>query len=797
MGKPHSIRSFFSAKNYRSYRLIVATCSILLYVIIFLFLHSAHPFPGLPIVAVIPVIVIAWLYGSLSGLITGVLFFPLNMFMLTVIGISWGAYMLETGGGIAGTIGLIFIGLIVGRLSDLGRRLRKELRARRIIEEELKLHRESLEKLVHNKTEELQKAYSKIEEDKLFLENTFRACPDAIFVADDTGCIVMANESIYSVYGYHPDEVIGQHVSIFAPDDEKTLQQTMNMLEELYEKGVIRNFTSKRKLKDGSIIQSEASHVLLRNPDGSIAGSVSSTRNISVRKQIEEQLRQSLAYIENIFRASPDAIFVADDVGNIVMANDSVYDVYGYHPDEVIGQHVSIFHPDDEREFQKTTSMIEQLYETGFVRNYLAERKRKDGRIIQIEVSHVALKNPDGSVAGSVSSTRDITDRKMLEEQLRQSQKMEAIGTLAGGIAHDFNNILAAIMGYTELSKDLAAGNSVLEKNFSQVLKSVDRAKALVRQILAFSRKTEGVVKPLHLHLVIEEALNLLRASLPSTISIRSDINDTDDVVVADATEIHQIVMNLCTNAAYAMQTTGGVIEVTLKPIDLDMHAAGYYVGIAPGPCVQLSVKDTGMGISRDVIGRIFEPFFTTKGVGKGTGMGLAMVHGIVKSLKGDITVYSEPGRGSVFHIVLPRAQAENTNGHIAGREAPKGHEAVLLVDDEAVLLDVGEQILNSLGYRVTAISSAVEALALFGKSPASFDLVVTDQTMPQLTGYELAQRLIVIRKDIPVILCTGYSDLVTAETAIAGGVKAFVIKPLNRLAIAETIRKVLGESAE
>jgi PAS domain S-box-containing protein len=564
------------------------------------------------------------------------------------------------------------------------------------------------------------------------------------------------------------------------------------MVEELFETGFVRNFVNTRKRKDGRIIQTESSVVLLKNPDGSVAGSISSSRDITGRKLLEERLQKSRDYLENIFKASPDAITVADDGGYIVMANDSMYDVFGYRPEEIIGQHVSIFHPDDDREFQRTILMIEELFEAGIVRDFVCERKRKDGRIIQTEVSHVALKNPDGTVAGSVSSTRDITDRKRSEEQLRQSQKMEAIGTLAGGIAHDFNNILAVIMGYTELSMDMVKGNGILEKNLSQVLKSVERAKALVRQILSFSRKTKGEIKPLHMHVVIAEALKLLRASLPSTISLRSDIELTDDVVIADATEIYQVVMNLCTNAAYAMKSTGGIIELTLKAVDLDAAAADYYTAIGPGPYVQLTVKDTGMGIPRDIIGRIFEPFFTTKEVGKGTGMGLAVVHGIVKSCKGDIQVYSESGKGAVFHIVLPRAQAEKFEANPVEREAPQGTESVLLVDDEAVLLDVGTQILGSLGYRVTAIDSAVKALEVFKKNPAGFDVVITDQTMPQLTGYELAQRLMEIRTAIPIILCTGYSDLVTAESAIAGGIRAFVIKPLNRLAIAETIRKVL-----
>ena len=506
-------------------------------------------------------------------------------------------------------------------------------------------------------------------------------------------------------------------------------------------------------------------------------------------------MRQARDYIETLFRASPDAILVTDIDGYILMVNDSVLDVYGYQPDEIIGQHASIIAPDDERELRKLYDMMVQLFETGIIRNFMCERKHKDGRPILSEASIVLLKNSDGTVSGAISSSRDITDRKRLEDQVRQSQKMEAIGTLAGGIAHDFNNILGAIIGYTELSKDLSEGSSVLEKNLSQVLKAADRARNLVQQILAFSRKSQSELKAIHLHLVVKEVLNLLRSSIPTTIDIKTDIITANDVVIADATQVHQIVMNLCANAAHAMQQKGGVLGVTLQAVYLDDHSVRAYADIASGPYVRLSIRDTGMGIPRDIIGRIFEPFFTTKAIGAGTGMGLAVVHGIVKSLKGDIKVYSEPGKGTVFHVLLPRGQEEGMDRDVVQRSEPHGHERVLLVDDEAVLLDVGEQILNSLGYRVAAISSAVEALALFGKNPAAFDLVITDQTMPQLTGYELAQLLMEIRKDIPVILCTGYSDLVTVESALASGIKAFVIKPLNRFAIAETIRKVLDKN--
>jgi PAS domain S-box-containing protein len=640
---------------------------------------------------------------------------------------------------------------------------------------------------------ELRQANEALQRSSDFFENVFNAAGDGIYVTDELGTIVFANKALCAMLGYDQGELEGKPaIDITADIPNMPLDEAME--HEMYHRDYTDYFETFFLRKDGSSLPVESRVTNVQEGPQSSPAIIVIVRDITARKRSENEIRQARDYFETILKTSPDAIFVANDDGYIVMANESVVDVYGYQPEELIGQHVSVLATDDEQAVQKSMSMIEELYENGIVRNFLGERKRKDGTIIEIESSHALLKRPDGSVAGTVSSTRDITDRKRFEEQQRQSQKMEAVGTLAGGIAHDFNNILGIILGYAELSKDVVAGNSVLEKNLSQILKAAERAKDLVQQILAFSRKRESQVKPLQMNLMIKEALKLLRASLPATISIQSDIEDTDDVVVADATEIHQIVMNLCTNAAHAMQHSGGVIEVILKPVDLDMHAIEYYTGIGPGPYMQLSIKDTGMGIPGDIIGRIFEPFFTTKEVGKGTGMGLAMVHGIVKRYKGDIKVYSEPGKGAVFHIVLPRVEAEKVQGPVAEREAPQGSESVLLVDDEAVLLDVGEKILSSLGYHVTAAGGAVEALEIFTKNPAAFDFVITDQTMPQLTGYALAQKLMEIRAGIPVILCTGYSDLVTAESALAGGIKAFVIKPLNRLALAETIRRVLDK---
>jgi len=781
-------------------RLYFAVFSIVIYAALFM-LMAYKPGKGMAIAVIIPIVIIAWLYGVWAGICAGVLSPVVNILMCMLLGLDWIEKFYVGGVGIAGTLIEVLIGVVVGKLHDYNKRIQDELAVRTALEAELQQHRTRLEEMVRAKTSELELANEQLRASQLeirqardYLENLFKATPDAIIVTDADGYIVSANESVFDVYGYRPDELIGQHVSALTPADENTWRENIGLVERVYEQGLVRNWVGERQHKDGRILHIETSVVLLKNPDSTASGSISSSRDITDRKRLEEQLRQSRDYLEKIFMTSPDAIIVADDAGYIVMANESVFDVYGYRPEEVIGQHGSLFTPQDEKSYEKRMPVLEELYERGFVRNVVSERRLKDGGLIWTEASYVLLKNPDGSVAGSVSSSRNITDRKRFEEQLRQSQKMEAIGTLAGGIAHDFNNILGAIIGYTELSQDLTDDAETLQSNLLEVLKAAERAKNLVRQILAFSRKSESELKALPLHLVVKEALNLLRSSIPTTISIKADIASANDIVIADATQMHQIVMNLCTNAAHAMRQGGGVLEVTLKAVDLDDYSVGAYFNIAPGPYVRLSFKDTGTGIPGNIIDRIFEPFFTTKELGAGTGMGLAVVHGIVKSLKGDIKVYSEPGRGTVFHVLLPRVEAALPDQRAAPPALPRGSESVLLVDDEQALLDAGGQILGSLGYRVTAMKSPLDALELFSKNPSAFDVVITDQTMSGLTGYELAQRLMEMRKDLPVILCTGYSDLVTAESALAGGIKAFVIKPLTRFAVAETIRAALDK---
>jgi signal transduction histidine kinase/ActR/RegA family two-component response regulator len=385
-----------------------------------------------------------------------------------------------------------------------------------------------------------------------------------------------------------------------------------------------------------------------------------------------------------------------------------------------------------------------------------------------------------------------------LEMQLRQSQKFEALGTLAGGIAHDFNNVLSPIFGYTEMAMDGVPEDGQVYNDLKEVRHAAIRARDLVKQILAFSRQAESERTPLKIQFVIKEALKLLRASLPTTITITRAIDEECGPVLADPTGIHRIVMNLCTNAYHAMREKGGQLKVALEE---SRFASGDRVSSLdwnPGPYVKLTVSDTGHGMDDDVQQRIFDPYFTTKPPGEGTGMGLAVVHGIVKSFGGDIFVQSEIGKGTTFEIYFPRIESKSESAEDLFAESIQGgHERILLVDDEVQIVQMLKQMLEQLGYYVTARTSSIEALQAFKTQPDNFDLIITDQTMPIMTGDQLATELMRIRKEIPVIVCTGFSERITEEKARTKGIRAILMKPVVKQELARNIRKALAVGKE
>ena len=407
-----------------------------------------------------------------------------------------------------------------------------------------------------------------------------------------------------------------------------------------------------------------------------------------------------------------------------------------------------------------------------------------------------------GHIIGYRGVAHDITERLQAEAKLRQAQeaeqhrhgqKMEALGTLAGGIAHDFNNILAAILGYTELTMYNVPPDSPACQNLQEVLTAGKRARDLVRQILTFSRKSEQEQKPLYLHIALKEALKLLRATLPTTIGILQEIAEDTGPVLADPTQMQQVLLNLCANAEYAMRETGGILEVHLNAVTVDTAVAAQHPELSPGSHVRLLVRDTGHGIAPEVMGRIFEPFFTTKEVGQGTGMGLSVVHGIVTSHKGAITVQSTLGQGTTVELYFPCTMATVDNEIPVEAPLPYGHGSILFIDDENILAQAGQKLLERLGYDVIVRTNSLEALNVFRTEPYRFDLVITDQTMPHMTGAALADELRSIRADVPIILCTGFSHNIDAVKAEAQGIDAFLMKPLMIRDLGLTIQRVFA----
>ncbi len=391
-----------------------------------------------------------------------------------------------------------------------------------------------------------------------------------------------------------------------------------------------------------------------------------------------------------------------------------------------------------------------------------------------------------------IQMKQDMEEKKSMEEKLRQVQKLEAIGTLAGGIAHDFNNILSAIFGYAELGLGGVKKGSLIESYLIKILQAGERARDLVKQILTFARQREQEVMPVYVKPIVKECLKLMKASLPSTISIKQNLKG-NPVIMADPTRIHQIIMNLCTNAGQAMEERGGCLEVTMDEIFMNSEMINKHPDLSPGRYLCLVVSDNGHGMSSAVQERIFEPFFTTKERGKGTGLGLSVVHGIVKGLGGGIFVYSEPGKGAVFTVYIPVIENGSMKKNKPCAPLPLGNEKILFVDDEPFQVDIGKQMLERLGYKVTVTTKSIEALEIFREDPQKFDLVITDMTMPDITGDELAKTLMLIRPDIPIIVCTGYSEKITEEKAKSIGIKGLIMKPVVMREMAVMIRDALN----
>ncbi len=514
------------------------------------------------------------------------------------------------------------------------------------------------------------------------------------------------------------------------------------------------------------------------------------TREMEERERVTRLIVTAKREWEGTFDSVQDLVLVIGHDQTVRRLNLAMAHRLGASPRDVVGRKCSFVFDHPERPGERSGEMLAMTDGRYHSREISIPRLR--GEFL---VTASPLSQADDAPLGTVFVAHDITERKNLEQRLRQSQKMEAIGTLAGGIAHDFNNILGIIMGFAEMIEGDAEPEGTLARRVEHILSACRRARDLVLQILSFSRQSEQGAKPLRVGPLIKETLKLIRATVPNTIALVEAIRPGRDTILGEPTQIQQIIMNLCANAAHAMRESGGVLEVGLEetpagacPVPGPVPAAG---------CLRLWVRDSGPGIAADILDRIFDPFFTTKKPGEGTGMGLSVVHGLVRKYGGEIKVQSTVGQGALFNVFLPLASGEPEAEAEAGGLPSMGRGRVLFVDDEEALAEIGRELVESLGYAVLAATDPRRALAVFRQDPAAFDLMITDQNMPGMTGGELARAVLAVRPDLPVLMLTGFSETMSREGAKDIGIRDLLLKPILRRDLAAAIEAALRPEAE
>jgi two-component system cell cycle sensor histidine kinase/response regulator CckA len=599
------------------------------------------------------------------------------------------------------------------------------------------------------------------------------------------GRFTYANRLACESLGYTLDELKGLHVIDIDPS--VTAQSWPGLWQKMCDAGSI-TFESRHRRKDGTVfpVEVNANHLVFENRQFS----VSFVQDITERKKIEDALRLT----QFAFRKASIGIFYSRSDARIFDANEQACKSLDYSRDELC--RMTVFDIDPAISENDWDELWRQTCEKE-VFSFETVHRRKDGTTFPVEITANLLDFQ--GVKYSVTFVRDITQQKGDEEarieaetHLRQSQKMEALGTLAGGIAHDFNNILSGILGFAQLAQMHCPQGDRMERYINQICAASDRAKDLISQILAFSRQGQAEKTPVSLSRVINEALKLIEASIPSTIEIRRHIGSNLGFVFADEIQIHQVIMNLCTNAYQAMRKNGGVLDISLVPLTLNDHDARNFPDLHPGRYLKLVVADTGCGMQADVLNRIFEPYFTTKKAREGTGMGLSMVHGIVKDHGGSIKVCSESGVGTTFLVLFPVADTDREQVAVSLDSLPTGKERILFVDDEELLIEFGKETLERLGYVVDTRASSIDALEAFRACPQKYDLVISDFTMPKMTGENLAKAIKKRRPDIPIILCSGFSARISPDTITRIGISDVLMKPVTISDLANSVRCVL-----
>ncbi len=613
-----------------------------------------------------------------------------------------------------------------------------------------------------------------------------------------SGDITWSNNSC-RIHGLKPGEFDRQFdtaMSFTHPDD---LDSVKHNIQKILDEKKPFEFEYRIITQDGVEKNLIVYQQLTFDAEGNVERLVGTFQDITARKQADQELERLLHERGERIKELKCMYGVADSIQSRNTLKEILQDVAnlippGWHYPAITRAKVIfegkeyVSEPFEETEWKQSCELVVDNKRVGSIEvYYLEECPDFDEGPFMTEERNL--------IEGIAKNLSDAIELKNAEKQLVQSQKMEAIGTLAGGIAHDFNNILAAIIGYAEMAKDDCQPESSVAEDLDKVLEGGNRAKDLVQQILAFSRQDEMERFPMQPASVVNEAIKMLRPSLPTTIEINQDITTATGLILADPTRLHQILMNLCTNAFHAMEETGGKLDISLKEVTLSTEDLVHELNVEAGTFVQLSVRDSGPGIATEIRNNIFNPYFTTKKTGKGTGMGLAIVHGIVKSYGGFISLYSEQGVGTAFHIFIPVIEKEPLPDIDDIEPIPAGRDRILFIDDEEILTKIGKSMLEKLGYHVTARNNSMEALETFQNQPDLFDLVITDQTMPGMTGADIATKMIEIRPDIPIILCTGYSTVISEEKAKSMGINEFALKPLSKKDMSVLIRKVLDNS--
>jgi PAS domain S-box-containing protein len=620
-----------------------------------------------------------------------------------------------------------------------------------------------------------------------FVENAsvgiYRSTPD--------GRIVMVNPALLKITGYTSFEDLAARnleTGSYEPNYSRR-----DFRERVEREGVLKGWEAEWKTRDGSTIFVRESTTVIRGPDGGVLYYDGIIEDITERKRAEQALRESEERFRNLTEAAFEAIVITE-AGRILDINDQGVKMFGYDRPEIVGRAAIEFVSPEWRQ------TVADAIRDGREAEYEHKMLRKDGSQIHVE-ARAKMAHTGGRLL-RMTALRDVSERheaeqrrKSLEEQLRQTHKMEALGTLAGGIAHDFNNILTVITCNTELLKIKLQGDSEVNEHLDAVAQAGVRAAGLVRQILTFSREEVTQRKALQLAPVVAEAMKFLRSTIPSTIDIKIDLGTDAPAVLADATQVHQVVMNLGTNAWHAMKDRPGRLEVRLEAFDVDLDLAGRVPNLRVGRFARLTMSDSGKGMDQATISRIFEPFFTTKAVGEGTGLGLSVVHGIMQNHEGAIAVFSEPGEGTTFQLYFPAHTSAESVAEVRKPSVPLGNgESILLVDDEAPIALLGKNILQRLNYTVEAHTNVLEALESVRAAPERYDIVILDQTMPVMTGIDLAGRIGKIRPDLPIILTTGYAGQLKIEQLRAKGICELLLKPSTIQSLGGLVHRVLSE---